>query len=66
MPNKKDVQKDTDLEDIRKGMLVAALASIPYYFFVLNGNEAALRPTTMSAEKIQNMTISDIRRMAIY
>jgi len=66
MTNKKNVKKETALEDIRNGMLAAALANTPYYFFVLNGTEAVLRPTTMTTEQIRNMAISDVRRMAIY
>jgi len=66
MPNRKNVKKDTALEDIRKGMLAAAIANIPYYFFMLDGTEAVLRPTTMTTEQIRNMAISDVRRMAIY
>lgn len=59
-------ERDTSIEEIRKAMLAAQKASIPYYFFVLHDTEAMLKPTSLSAEKIQNMTIADVHRMAVH
>ena len=58
--------RDTAIEEIRKDMLAAKQAGRPYYFFLLYGSEAALKPTSMSTEKIQNMTMTDVRRMAVH
>jgi hypothetical protein len=54
------------MAQLRRQLLQDQRAGKQYTYVVLDGREGALRPQSMSPEKIRSLTLSDVRRLIVY